>query len=359
MTMEAHTLNVNRECVALRVLRSLDRRREEGDYDFTIIVQGRKIHAERNVLISASDYFKAMLNTEMTEAGSGEVTMQDVDFDCVNTCINFIYGREVSVLAENFEKLMYVANMLQLKELCDAIEAKIGETLEISQFFVILNIANLYNRTILMRECTNFAIVNFVELSKEEDFNSMGKAFLKELVTSERVVASEEEKFNIIMNWVKHDEQRQEELIELIKCIDFSRVSIQFGRNTIANELLINQNNQCLVHISLEILASVPERGVSAQSHNDDRRLPDPLPQLRSVPTPEQEAERNRIEQQERLRDASLHQRRSFPLQPLEESQLNAAPVDLLRFFHPVGHHWWPGDNDICPMSSSQFMPPQ
>lgn len=71
----AHMLNVNRAEVALNVLRNLDIRREEGLYDFTITVQNQKIHAEQNVLVSGSDYFKAMLSHDTIEKENSEVEM--------------------------------------------------------------------------------------------------------------------------------------------------------------------------------------------------------------------------------------------------------------------------------------------
>lgn len=352
--MAAYDLNVNREDAALGILRNLDRRREEGDHDFTIIVEGKKILAEKNVLISASDYFKAMLNTKMKESQSGQVTMYFVDYESVNTCINYIYGRPVSVLRENFEKLIYVANMLHLKGLCEAIEAKIGETLEISQFFSIIAIAIMYSCTTLMNECKHFAFMNFEALSEDEDFNSLHKAFLKDLVTSKLNVASEETKLEVILSWVKHDEQRRGDLLELLKCIDFTQVSIQFGREIIAYESLINETNECLLYVSSELLASVPERETSFPYLYDDR--PHALPYHRRASTPEQEAERDLIDRRERLRYVPFQQPRGYPHQPGEGARMNAVPVDAFDLFQLEGH-WWPRGDEFRPINPNPYLP--
>lgn len=165
---------------------------------------------------------------------------------------------------------MNVANMMQLHQLCDVIEEKMGETLEIKHFFFVRKIAILFGCMKLLIKCKTFAIENFEAIAEEDDFNSMEMPLFKELMMSENVQANEETKLKILLKWVKFDDKRRDDFLELIKYINFPQISREFVRDCIANEPLINTNNVCLVYVSLAVIDSLPSRATSPQHHHDE-----------------------------------------------------------------------------------------
>nr|XP_039250568.1 kelch-like protein 20 [Styela clava] len=97
----------------------MTRQRESKEYsDFAIMVGDKEIPAHRNVLSAGSDYFRAMLSHENVESRTGIVTMQQVQYSSVKTCIDYIYtGNILTHDEEDCEQLMHTAFMMQIKEL--------------------------------------------------------------------------------------------------------------------------------------------------------------------------------------------------------------------------------------------------
>ena len=64
--------------------------------DFKIICDGKTINCHKIVLGAQSDVFETMfLNMDLNEAKSGEVEIEDFDFDTVETLIYFPYNEDI------------------------------------------------------------------------------------------------------------------------------------------------------------------------------------------------------------------------------------------------------------------------
>nr|XP_039258115.1 uncharacterized protein LOC120334679 [Styela clava] len=116
--------------------------------------------------------------------------MKEVDPLSLQQCVEYIYTGELSTTDENAESLMYVAELLQLKDVCEGIVDSLEENLESSaeSFFVTKRIANLYNYKELMQKCEKFMLDKFEEIAVLDEFKEIEE---KEFV---RLIKSQENK---------------------------------------------------------------------------------------------------------------------------------------------------------------------
>lgn len=253
----AQTLTIDKNKYTKRFFDRLNQRRTEKKYDFTILVGSQAIYAEQNVLACGSDYFNAMFSHDTEEKQTSKVEIRGVDFESVKACVDFIYRKDVVVLPEKYEDLMCAADMMQLTELCDAIEENMENNLNVQTIFSIRNIANKFGIENLQNECQEFAEAHFDVISKQDDFLEMEYLFLKNLLLSKQGNVDEDGKLEIVFKWVRHSEnERNKNLMELIKCVKLSNIHLTKLREYIQYEPLINMSGECLIHFSISVIDS-------------------------------------------------------------------------------------------------------
>nr|XP_039259539.1 kelch-like protein 12 [Styela clava] len=107
---------------AVTILENLDEMRKNKQMcDFMIKVESEEFPAHKNVLSAGSDYFKAMLSHDTSEAQSGFVEMKHICPVSVKKCIDYIYSGKLLITKENIEQVLNTANMMQLQKICDGI----------------------------------------------------------------------------------------------------------------------------------------------------------------------------------------------------------------------------------------------
>nr|XP_039266046.1 kelch-like protein 2 [Styela clava] len=128
-----------------------------------------------------------MLAHNNAETASGKVEMKEVDPLSLQQCIEYIYTGELSTTDENAESLMYVAELLQLKDVCEGIVDSLEENLESSaeSFFVTKRIANLYNYKELMGKCEKFMLDKFEEIAVLDEFKAIEEIEFLRLIKSQ------------------------------------------------------------------------------------------------------------------------------------------------------------------------------
>lgn len=96
--------------------------------DITLIAKnGKKIRAHKPILIAASEYFSLMLNSEFTESNQHEIQMSNIDGNCLERVIRFIYLRETELPddCQALIELYQVSDMLLLSELHKLVDTKL------------------------------------------------------------------------------------------------------------------------------------------------------------------------------------------------------------------------------------------
>ncbi|XP_077976160.1 kelch-like protein 30 isoform X2 [Styela clava] len=229
---------------AIRILQDLNRsRKETRDHcDFMIIAGSEEIPVHKNIISVGSDYFRAMLAHNNAETASGKVEMREVDPLSLQQCIEYIYTGELSTTDENAESLMYVAELLQLKE----------------SFFVTKRIANMYNCEGLMGKCEKFMLDKFEEITVLDEFKEMKEKDFVRLIKSHENKAPESVKLKALISWIKHEQRNRTELLKkLNNYIDLHNVPVTYRRLLVENEPMVKSCSECYQALCISVMDSL------------------------------------------------------------------------------------------------------
>ncbi|XP_077975299.1 kelch-like protein 24a isoform X3 [Styela clava] len=225
-----------------KMMMALNEQRESKEHsDFAIMVGDKEIPAHRNVLSAGSDYFRAMLSHENVESRTGIVTMQQVQYSSVKTCIDYIYtGNILTHDEEDCEQLMHTASMMQIKGLCDKIAILLEEELSPESFYSTKMIANTLNCTGLVESCNKYALKNFQSIATEDEFKHLNEDYVSFLLGSKLINATEAVKCKALIIWTNFDlETRASMFGKLLEYLDLSKISEKYQKFLVEKEPLV------------------------------------------------------------------------------------------------------------------------
>ena len=97
--------------------------KEEHLTDFTIrLASGKTIPVHKMLLNVASEYFQVMFSCGMREASENEVRFDAFSENSVRRIVDYMYGRELSIEAEEVEEHLDLVETFQLHHLRTDIE---------------------------------------------------------------------------------------------------------------------------------------------------------------------------------------------------------------------------------------------
>ena len=161
--------------------------------DFKIICDGKTIHCHKNVLGTQSDVFETMFsNMDLNEAKSGEVEIEDFDFDTMEILIYFLYNEDVQDKKLINTKVLYAADKYNVPGLVEICATFLKCNLSVDNALEVL-VASYHLNHIkdLFKAVTNFVYENKEQLANTGSWREMIKTnptlfnshcFLKSLV---------------------------------------------------------------------------------------------------------------------------------------------------------------------------------
>lgn len=260
-------IQLDKQKHALMILRRFqEMQRENQACDVCVKVDGRSIPAHSEILCGASSYFKRYLRDE----NQSEVELLGVDFECAKYCVDYIYGRQLNVNPEIYESLLFVAHIIQLKELCTAIEKSMMENLTAATLLQYKNAATFYGCSKLKLKCERFSRFYFEDLTRADDFKEVCKENLLSLLKSNRSNMDDDDKLMVILRWVKQDKSRSSSLVFLLQGVDLTMIPLQRLHQILNVEDVIRENDECLeaFNHTIENYVEKPPNDVNFQSNS-------------------------------------------------------------------------------------------
>jgi hypothetical protein len=108
-------------------------------------------------LAKCSPVFKAMLQSDMVEKESSELTIGDIDSKTMQELINFMYMGRVEKIEAVAEPLLYAAEKYQVLGLKNVCLNQIKKTLTAENVWDVLQLADTFNAKLLFTECVGHA----------------------------------------------------------------------------------------------------------------------------------------------------------------------------------------------------------
>ena len=233
-----HTFGDFRE----ELLHKLNELRESNSLcDTTIRAGGKDFPAHRCVLSAASPYFRAMFTSELGGKESNLVELNEMKSTTISDVLHYIYTGKTAIDSSNAKDLVEVAYYLRIPTLKREAAVFIqNEMMNVSNCLALESFASKYDCQQLRQAAVSFRAENFVDFSRSEDFTLFDSEKVQELVCMDEInVAEEEEVYEAVMAWVKHDlPSRECTLPELLKSVRLFSMSKSSLRRILDQELV-------------------------------------------------------------------------------------------------------------------------
>ena len=215
--------------------------------DTTIRAQGQDFAAHKCVLSAASPYFRAMFTSELKEKESNLVELQEAKSTTISDVLQFIYTGKANIDSSNAQDLVTIADYLIIPRLKTKASLFLEGTINASNCLALESFASQYNCESLKQSVVTYKFENFGAVAKSEDFRGLDSEKVKELISKDEInVSEEEEVYEAVIAWVKHDLPSRECLLpELLKCVRLFSMS-KFKLRKILDEELVSKNPTCM-----------------------------------------------------------------------------------------------------------------
>ena len=222
-------------------------RRQEALCDVILVVGGMRISAHKVVLAAASPYFEAMFTAGMLESRENLIELHDIDALSVQSIVDFMYTSKIDISEDNVQALLPASTVIQVEpvraECCRFLTSQLSPC----NCLGIFMFADHHGCHDLKLSAKSFALTNFVEVSRTEEFFHLKSKRLMELISDENLYCYDESQvFLAVMNWIKYDlPNRKQDLNDLLSLVKLHLLSRDFLMFTVEPDELIRSNTGC------------------------------------------------------------------------------------------------------------------
>ena len=222
-------------------------RKDEKLCDIQLSVGESSLKSHRVVLAAASSYFNAMFTGDLKESRQEKVVLFGVEFSALEDLVNFCYTGRIEINVDNVQNLLSASSLLQLASVKQACVEFLHSVLHPSNCLGIRSFADTYSCVDLVEAADVFAVKNFSEVARSEEFLTLSPEKVVEMISREELnVRTEEEVFEAISAWVRRDEdERKDFLQELLKNVRLALISPQYLCDNVSTDELIKSNLAC------------------------------------------------------------------------------------------------------------------
>lgn len=215
--------------------------------DVVLKIGDEHIPTHRAVLAACSPYFYAMFTSDLVESRQKVVTMKDIDAGIVQQLVEFAYTGKVDVNVENVQSILATASLVQFHEVRDLCCQFLETQLDPTNCLGIRKFTEAHGCVNFLEVVDKFVLENFREVMKSEEYALLPCELLVKVISSDDLnVVAEEEVFEAVMSWVKHDlNNRVKQLPNIIHFVRMPLISKHYLLNRIDVDSLIRSNMTC------------------------------------------------------------------------------------------------------------------
>ena len=196
------------ESSALSLLNKFRLEGEAGFCDVILEVEGRHLTTHRCVLAANSQFFYTMFGSGMKESNQKVLNLQSVSFTAMSLILDYFYTREIVINDENVLDLLNASSFLLVTPVKNACIQLLYKRLSTENCFSVLQIAEQFGADNLAKRANDFIKTNFSIVVNSEEFVCIPQKDLAHFIACDDIqVEKEEEVYQAVMRWVKHDEE--------------------------------------------------------------------------------------------------------------------------------------------------------
>ncbi len=252
-------------------------RRDEKLCDITIQVENQQFKAHKIILAGSSPYFRAMFAGALEESKQSTVVIHDIPPNVMAILLDYCYSSTIEITQENAQELLPAASILQLNWIRDQCSKFIEKQLDSSNCLGIRSFADTYSCPTLQKSADLYARHHYLDVLDSKEFVDLSVDDLATLLKSDDLnVQNEEQVFDSVMKWVKHDvDNRKNFLANVVRHVRLPLLDRTYLVSKVGTEPLIRHNEDCrdLVDEAKDYLLLPEQRSKLSGPRTRPRRL--------------------------------------------------------------------------------------
>ncbi|KAM9790404.1 kelch-like protein 40a [Syngnathus typhle] len=214
--------------------------------DCVLKVKDKKFPCHRLVLAASSPFFKAMFLSDLEESKARDIILKDVEPGTMGMILRYLYTSDINLTEQNVQDIFMVANMYQIPSIFSVCVSYLQEKLVLGNCLAIFRLGLLLDCPRLALTAQEFICERYQLVIRDQDFLQLAATELALIISSDALnVQREEQVFESLMGWVEHDEkQRLEELPELLHCIRFRLMPLDYFKKKVQCHQYIRLNQE-------------------------------------------------------------------------------------------------------------------
>eukprot|EP01119_Soliformovum_irregulare_P001868 TRINITY_DN1170_c4_g1_i1.p1 TRINITY_DN1170_c4_g1~~TRINITY_DN1170_c4_g1_i1.p1 ORF type:complete len:1064 (+),score=350.86 TRINITY_DN1170_c4_g1_i1:69-3194(+) len=136
--------------------------------DVKLVCEDKTFHAHKAILMSRSPFFKSMFTSGMAEASQEQVVLKSIAPNVLKNTLEFIYGGDTSVNADNALPLLNASNEYQLPALTALVELTIAKNVDRDNVVDLLQYAEANQAKFLEKVCEWYCALVFSDLKEDK-----------------------------------------------------------------------------------------------------------------------------------------------------------------------------------------------
>lgn len=161
------------------------------------------------MLAIGSPVFYAMFYGEMAEK-CDDISVPDCEYESLLELFRFLYSDEVDLTPDNVMQVLYLAKKYIVPALVDKCREYLGDNLDGSNVFSVMDCARSYDDKRLLERCWRAVDKYAEDAVKSTGFTTIEKSVLEELVERDTLKIKEVELFKAVDKWATKECERQE-----------------------------------------------------------------------------------------------------------------------------------------------------
>ena len=207
-------------------------RGEQALMDFKILVRDGEFTCAKFIMAAHSPMLLAMLSSNMAEVAKQEIQLNHIRKDIIQIILDYMYCEEISFHNDNLMELIAAADYFQMTDLKEMCLGEVPCILEPGNVTSWWKEAAKMNYDAIKKQCEEMMAVNFKQISQQMDFLNLD---LKEMdycvsdICCDTV--SSDDIFDAVMRWTCHEEERVQDLEDLLQKVTLNSCSAEGMKN--------------------------------------------------------------------------------------------------------------------------------
>ncbi len=211
--------------------------------DIILKVNDHEFPCHKNVLAVSSPFFNTMFTTDLAESSQKEIAIKEMEPLTMQLVLDYVYTGQVVLTEEAVQGVISAANLFQMISLRSGCADYMMKHVTVTNCIGIYFFARAHHCDTLAGKANEILQSHFNALCKEKEFLVLPVEQLMEILQDDRLsVTQEETVFEACLSWLNDCiEERQEHLVNIMKCVRFANISSYYFCDKIDSMPLLQQ----------------------------------------------------------------------------------------------------------------------